>query len=244
MSGITVGGHTFATDGPIITRGRVKLVIGVGIDTLDLTIDARPTDLVNGTSFLQALREGAFDGAHVKVERCIMLSAGDTSPGSMVVFTGRVADLSLGRSQAQVRVNSDLELLNVQLPRNLFQPGCVNTLFDGGCLLDKASYAVAGIVTAATLNSVTSALSNPSGYFTLGTLTFTSGALDGTSVTVKSYASGTFQLLNLLLAVPTPGDTFVAYPGCDKQKNTCSGKFSNIQHFRGTPFVPTPESVL
>ena len=43
--------------------------------------------------------------------------------------------------------------------------------------------------------------------------------------------------------VPAVGDTFSVFPGCDKTKTTCAGKFSNIARFRGFPFVPVPETI-
>jgi hypothetical protein len=42
--------------------------------------------------------------------------------------------------------------------------------------------------------------------------------------------------------VPAPGDTFIAYPGCDKTQSTCSGKFSNLVNFGGSPYIPVPET--
>ena len=41
---------------------------------------------------------------------------------------------------------------------------------------------------------------------------------------------------------PGIGDTFTAYPGCDKLQNTCNTKFTNIAHYRGYNYVPPPES--
>jgi uncharacterized phage protein (TIGR02218 family) len=53
----------------------------------------------------------------------------------------------------------------------------------------------------------------------------------------------------LVLALPMgktiqAGDTFNAIAGCDKTKQTCIGKFSNIINFRGEPDVPGMDKML
>ena len=244
-SDITYGGHVYSGTTILITRGTIKTVIGVQVDTLNLTIEATTSHTLAGTPWTQAARQGALDGASLRLERLYMTTPGDMSLGTIVLFTGRVAPAEVGRSQIRLKVHSDLELLNVNLPRNLFQPGCINTLFDTGCALTKATYGVSGAVGASSTQTVIySALSNPTDYFSMGTITFTSGTLSGTAASVSSYSAGTFNLLGPLLAAPAPGDTFTAYPGCDKQKNTCNTKYSNLVHFRGYPFIPQPESII
>jgi hypothetical protein len=90
-----------------------------------------------------------------------------------------------------------------------------------------------------------------SGWFDLGTVTFTSGVNNGLIRTVKSYTrivprSGPMTgVLNFTLPLPNVpgiGDTFTAYAGCDKQQATCAGKFHNISHFSGEPYVPVAET--
>lgn len=239
-----VAGANFDGESAIIERSRTRIVIGVEVDTLDLKIHALPTHTLQGATLLQALRNGAFDGASVKLERCFMPTWGDTSLGTVILFSGRVADMEVGRFSASIRVNSDLELLNIQMPRNLYQPGCLNTLFDGACTLSKASFGVAGTITgASTTTSLVSGVSNVAGWFDLGTVTFTSGVNAGVSKSVKQYTPGNFTLMSPLVTAPSIGDTFIAYAGCDKQQSTCTNKFSNVVNFRGFPYVPAPESV-
>jgi uncharacterized phage protein (TIGR02218 family) len=155
------------------------------------------------------------------------------------MFVGRVAEIDAGRSLATFSVNSHLELLNLNMPRNLYQSGCVNTLYDANCTLNQASFAVAG-----TLSNVTSpatfnaTLSQPAGFFNLGSITFTSGANAGLSRTVKSWGANTINLIAPFPVAPAIGDGFNIYPGCDKSQATCSAKFGNLKNFRGFPYVP------
>ena len=90
-------------------------------------------------------------------------------------------------------------------------------------------------------------LSQATGYFDLGTITFTSGVLSGLSRTVQSYIKGipgTATLLGGFPSAPATGDTFNIYPGCDKLQGTCTNKFNNLTNFRGYPYVPINETAV
>jgi hypothetical protein len=80
------------------------------------------------------------------------------------------------------------------------------------------------------------------GYFTLGTITFTSGVLNGLSYFIMQFNAGIITVLPVFLAIPAPGDTFFAEPGCSKELSVCRAKFSNEAHFNGKPWVPVPEA--
>ncbi|MGH9641367.1 MAG: baseplate hub protein [Terriglobales bacterium] len=251
FTAVVANSNSFDASSLVITRGKIKTAIGFAVDTLELKVTAEPTHLLNGLPFLQALRLGALDGAHVVVDRLVMQHPGDTSLGTYNVFSGLVADITIGRFSADIHVNSDLDLLSQNLPRNLFQPGCLNTLFDANCTLVKASFAVASAVASgSTKNVINCALSQVAGYFTQGTITFTSGVLSGLSATVSTYVPGVLTLIGPQIALPGIGDAFNAYPGCAKTMAACSNnnpavgpQLNNLPHFRGTPFVPTPETL-
>lgn len=244
--------RTFVASNVLIRRGSIKTVIGVEVDTLQLTVTASLTHLIGSTPWLQAVRQGSLDGAAVLAERLFMPTANDYSLGTFVVFSGRVAGIEFGRFSAAITVNSDLELLNVQMPRNVYQPGCLNTLFDSSCTLSKAAFGVAGTIQAGTdtVNLVTN-LAQAVGWFDSGTLTFNSGALAGVSMGIKSHPSlGRLVTYSPMTATPAPSDTFTAYPGCPKTQaacdNTAAGApaFNNLSHFRGFPYVPAPETIM
>lgn len=245
--GLTVGGNFFEGDGIQIHRSRLRTVIGVEVDTLDLTIEAQSQHLLNGTPWLRAIRSGALDGADLKLERLFTPDFGSPQMGTLIEFSGRVADLEVGRTAAKVRVNSRLDVLNVQMPRNMYQPGCVNTLFDTACGVSKAAFAVGGSIQAGgTSSQLVTNLAQASGYFDLGTITFTSGTNAGVTRSIKQQKGGVLSLALPLVTPPEAGDTFIAYPGCNRSSDDPNGcpKFSNIANFRGFPFIPAPESVL
>ncbi len=223
-------------------RGLFKQRIGVEVDTLQF--DVLPgTATVQGIAFLQACRLGVFDGATMILYRAFMPTYGDTSAGLVNIFTGRVVEIDISRSIATFNINSHLELLSQQSPRELYQAGCLNTLFDAGCTLNSATYRVSGTVTSATASVIGATLAQATGYFDQGKIVFTSGNNNGFTRTVKSFTTGgTINLLVPLPYVPAVSDTFYIYPGCDKTMSTCSSKFGNIVNFRGQPFVPSPET--
>jgi uncharacterized phage protein (TIGR02218 family) len=238
---IISGGNTFTSKG---TRGKTKTMIGTQVDTLDLSLFGDSTKLIGGYPVVQAAQLGVLDGAYVTLERAMMPTWGDTSAGTIKRFAGRVADVQTGRTEAKVTVNSDLELLNVQFPRNLYQAGCIHTLYDAGCTISRAAKKLSLTANAGTKTAFTSTgTAQAASYFDLGYVTFTSGLNNGLTRTVKSYAPNSWTLMN---ALPNPvgaGDTFDSYPGCDKTQGTCSGKFANLANFRGFPYIPSPDSL-
>lgn len=234
-------GNTYIANTLQIDRSKVRVVLGVEVDTLELKINPHPEDLVNSASFLSVCASGLMDGAFLTMRRAFFDDNGQ-SLGSYINFSGRIADMNMTRSEVNMTINSDLELLNVQLPRNLYQTTCLHTLYDSDCGLNRATFGVGATVSSSTKNIVGCGLTNPSGYFDLGYVLWSTGALAGIRRTIKSYIPGVVTLLNPLPVAPLSGDTFTAYPGCDKSQSTCTNKFSNVINFRGFPYVPVPET--
>ncbi len=237
----TAGG----TIGPYFDRkdNKAKCHWKVGVEVDTLVFDVLPgTSTVIGSPFLSAVRQGVFDGAELTLYRAFMPTYGNVAAGTVIMFVGRVAEIDGGRAIATFSVNSHLELLNLNMPRNLYQSGCVNTLYDNACTLSSANYSVTGSATTGSTTSViNTTLTQATGYFDLGVVTFTSGANNGLSRTIKNYIQGLPGTLSLILplpVVPSIGDTFLVAAGCDKQQTTCQSKFSNLANFRGFPYVP------
>jgi uncharacterized phage protein (TIGR02218 family) len=236
-------GSVFSSSGPGFQRSKIRCVIGVEVDTLDLTVYPGPTNQINGQGWLAAATAGALDGATLRVDRVFMMSP-PAVVGGIIHFTGTVSQMIVGRTEAKVTVSSYFQLLNIQMPRNLFQPGCLRTLYDSGCSVSRAAVAVSARTDSATATAInTSTLgAYPAGYFDAGYIMFTSGALSGTRRTIKSFISPTAQLLSPLPSVPAAGDLFSIYPGCDKSQATCQNKFNNLPNFRAMPYIPVPET--
>lgn len=212
---------------------------------MTLVCGPKATDLVDGVTFKSAARLGQFDGAEVQVERAYMPTYGDVSAGTVIIHIGRMGDVEVDGLLVTFTVNSHMELLNQKLPRNIYQPGCVWTLYDAGCGLSKAAFTFSRTLLAGSSASILKITDGHAvGYYDLGTIKFTSGANNKVSRTVKSW-DGT----NLVLFVPLPravntGDALDCSAGCDLQQATCSGKFANLVNFRAFPYLPLAETAV
>ncbi len=263
-------GNTWSHGGPFIEHPDRKPTahwkVGLDVDTWQFSVIPRAVDPISGaaypdtigsTPWLAAARAGALDGAVVQVDRAY-LATWPAYPrplalapiGVVNIFTGRVAAIDVDRSTVMVSLNSHLELLDQNMPRNLYQAGCGRTLFDAGCSLVASSYAASLTVLAGSTQSLliaTSGLPGGSGTYALGRILFTSGLNAGFSRSVRSMTQVT-TTLQLTLIAPMPfavaiGDTFTAWPGCDKQMATCTA-WGNLANFGGQPYIPSPETAV
>ena len=237
-------GQTYEAHKLIIKRGATRVAVGLDVDSNTLEIAAEPDYRLEGLQWSEAALGGALDGARVVIER-IFFSDWATPVGAVVIFSGRVSDVSGSRSAVKVDVKSDIELLNVSSPRNIYQAGCMRTLYDGGCKVNREKFTVNGRVTA---NSTTGTelacnLTQADGWFNQGVIKFTSGRNAGLSRTVKEHKNGRLSFALRLPFPPQSGDVFKIYPGCDKRQETCGKKFNNIVHFRGFPYIPAADTI-
>src|SRR6202167_4347523 len=69
---VIYNGYTFNAEGPLVSGLKYKGSVGLEVDKQQITIAARPTDIINGAPFLIALRDGAFDGAPVYRDRVFL----------------------------------------------------------------------------------------------------------------------------------------------------------------------------
>lgn len=234
---------------------------GLDVDSWQLVIIPRLVEPITGEQYpdkigdvpwIPAARGGALDGADVQIDRAYLAEwpqpyQAQVEPvGVITIFAGTPAEVDTNDTVVAITVNDYRELLSITMPRRLYQSNCIHTLFDSGCALDQADFDVPtmciGGTTRASLKSNVAAPGG-SGTFTLGKVVMTSGQNAGFSRTVREWTLGTFTLLNPLPFDVLPGDTFTAYPGCDKQMTTCA-LFANLDNFGGTPFIPAAETAI
>jgi uncharacterized phage protein (TIGR02218 family) len=237
---IPLNGYTYLSNSVLVDGLRFKCAVGLDVDQQQITVSARPTDTINGVPFLEAIRNGVFDGCEIQREKAFLTSWTAAPVGSVILFKGRVGTIdSVGRTTAQITVNSDLVLLDLNMPRNLYSPQCVHVLYDSGCGLVKNAFGSNGMVgsgsTAIEINWGSSA-----SVFAQGTILFSSGVNAGVSANIKSASTGALVLSSALPNVPSTGDAFTAFQGCDHTLSTCRSQFNNLGNFRGFPFVPPP----
>lgn len=230
-------------------RSAARWERGIGVDTLEFEV-LPGAAMIAGVPFLTAVQQGVFDGADLIKNRWFMPTYGDTRCGPINIFSGRVADVIPSRSKAVFSINSYMELLDQNFPRNLFQAGCVNNLGDTSCGVNLPALGVPLTVTTSTLTVIGTTIAvAPAGQFNQGKILFTSGALSGLSRTVKLATAGAPGSVELLFPLPVaaaPGDGFTIYPGCDKSYAGANGcaKFSNQARFRGEDKIPIVETAV
>lgn len=242
---LTVQGKEFRADGPVISRDGISLSLSIEVDNLSITIETNESTKFGDVPVAQAFHNGILDGARFKLERIFMdmYTPTDTSAGTLVLFEGRIVEPELDRYEINASVVSDVDNLKLQMPRNLYTPGCLNTLFDSACGLLSADFAINTTIGAnSTPNRILCELSQPQGWFTQGVVEFLEGANIGIKRTVRLHEAGSLLLTLPLLEMPEIGEAIRVYPGCDKRLDTCSNRFNNRARFRGAPFVPVPET--
>ena len=239
---VVFNGTTFVARSVLIDGLKYKTATGLEVDKQQITIAARPTDLVAGAMFLNALRDGAFDGCVIQRDRVFMIALGHPPVGGVTLFHGRISTVDqVGRTSAKITVASDLILLDMDMPKNLYAATCLHTLYDSGCGIIRGTYAhnaIAHAGSTATYIFFPDAIAQ----FQQGSLLFTSGVNANVRATVKSADSGVgVTLMYPLPSPPAAGDAFTVYQGCDHTPATCAAQFNNLANFRGFPYVPPPQ---
>ena len=243
--------------GLTITRGAVTNEVGMAVQELEVTISPQQNNpagpvLFSGYPLQQAIRIGLLDNALVQYSELYMNYPGpgqplDTSSKGVPWYSGNVGDIDpVGILTSVLKVASGQQYFTVQMPRNLYQGGCVHTLYDTGCTLSQAAFTATGTVSSVIVpGNFNTSLTAANRFYEMGVLKFTSGANAGFSSTVKAYAqaSGNIQTVMPFPFPIQPGDAFNVYPGCDHTQATCISKFNNKAHFKGFPFVPVTETL-
>lgn len=249
---LTVGGNVYKSwpfDG-----GEITEQVGTDETEMTLTVYYKPTDeVISGVTWANALRGGMFDNCYLSVDRVYQSTPWSYLPSptsSDYVLKGRfVGRVDVGEAKltkCDMTVKSPLGLLDSKVPRNLIIPSCGNVLFDPAtCMLNKASYAVSGVAgTGSGRTSIVTGLGHADGYLEQGFMLFTSGDNTDIQRTIGTFSGGVAYFFQPLPFDVSVGDTFVAYPGCKRTMDDCVNKYNNLAHFKGFPFVPSPESAI
>ena len=238
-------GTTFVARAVLVDGLKYKTAVGLEVDKQQITIAATPSQMIRGAPFLQAIADGAFDGARLQRWRVFLSNQLTGGVDGVLLFQGRVSTVdSVGRTQAKITVASDLVVLEYDMPHNLFSATCSHVLYDQGCTVDKGLFTFGGNVGAGSSQS-TILWSGANVGMLQGALLMETGINAEIRTTVKAVDAGmALGLMYPLPALPSAGDLFTVYFGCDHTQGTCKAKFNNIQHFRGFPFVPPTELTL
>lgn len=239
----------FTSEGVKVSGIRMNIGIGVDVDEQEVQLDFDDTTVFQGIPLSRALLWGRFDGGSIARDRYFAAEwGGGNAPtvwmGGTRLFSGNIADLDeVGRSYCKLKVRSDLAKLEINMPKELFQPSCKNAIYDAGCGLDRSLFQVNGIVGAASTQSRIN-WAGATAVMKLGTVYIETAAGVTLVRTIRDVLPGIALLLsNPLEQVPEVGHDFATFQGCDRSFTRC-GVLGNQAKFRGKPFVPTEETAL
>ena len=265
---ISFGGTTWLSNGVMVDQNGSTATchakVGTDTDTWNFTVMPRSADPATGNAYpdmigsfpwLQAARSGVFNNADILVQRAYFAGppvnpiplSGATPVGMLTCFHGLAGPIAIGSTSATITVNDYKSLLNLQMPRNPYQSSCRHTLFDVGCSLNRAAFAVNGVALAGGTNVlVLATIGAPagSGTYNLGQIAATTGANAGFARSVKSWDGG--STFNMLAPFPYPfaaGDQITALPGCLRSLASCA-EFANTANYGGEPYIPPPSVTL
>lgn len=232
---------TWTSTGPKVSGLRLEIGVGVEVDEQTMRLDFAPDAEYRGLPFPTAIRYGRFDGGTIRRDRYFCERLGSPWIGGVPLFVGQTSTADkIGRSFAELKVKSDLVLLKMPMPRKLFQPQCLHTLFDPGCGLEKAAFEQTGIVESGSTQSFIKWAGATAG-LKAGTVYIEDAGGVTLVRTIESVGGGGVHLVYPLEVLPLTGTNFKAYPGCIRTYARC-GEFSNQANYQGFPFVPVAET--
>lgn len=222
---------------------RLSIGIGTTVDEQEMAFQYDQTAEFLGLPFARAIRLGRLDGATISRDRFFTKKFGDAWVGGTPLFRGRMSSVdSLSRAGAVVKVKSELVLLNTLMPRDLYQPNCVHTLYDPGCTLDKDDFKQEGTTEGGSTSQVIRwGGATPS--LSLGMIYIDTPEGITLVRTIRHAEVGKLYLAYPLDFSPVEGTAFEAYPGCSRTYERC-GEFNNQEHYKGFPFLPVAETAV
>jgi len=224
---VTYNGNVYLPT--VIDRDAVKQKIGISVDTCNVRL--------SGGDFCALAVLGAFDYAAVDIRRAYTLDIFDLSAGALPVFSGRVAEATADGITATLAVNAETELLNVAIPRHVFQPGCINNFCDINCGLVRSAHTSTRIVQAGSTSS-TILLNTSSGFDINGVLT-----IAGVTRTITGVVMGGITISPALASAPTAGTSCTVFHGCARTEAACTA-YGNSSRYRGQARIPTPATSI
>ena len=216
----------------------ISLSTGFDPDDFEVTGPITETGLTTRTAILG----GRFDGA---VARLFQVNHSAPSQGAIKLLKGEVVMAEAVDSTFKLTVNSQIARFAQQVGR-IITGYCDADFGDARC--GYTVVPLAATVTAVTDDrtfTVSFTGTYADNYFNRGTVTFTSGDLNGCRpVEVFDWsAAGAVALWTSLPESPSIGDTLQLRQGCGKTRAACL-VYDNVVNFRGFPDVPGTDQIM
>ena len=222
-----------------IQRGSIGSKINLEANVVDITLANITGNLFN------VVQNNVLDSCKITIKR-ICWNEAYSAGMEFICFKG-IADIEFDRKVLILHCRSILDILNVQVPKNIYQESCNNRLFDANCALIKSTFKHSLITTSAATDNFTvnkTSLSHDVTYWTLGEIEIQSGLNDGCRRMIRTSTTNSIIVAVAFPNIVANNVTFDLYPGCDKRGETCNGTFSNGVYFNGYAYIPKVEDVL
>lgn len=175
-----------------------------------------------------------------------------------------IQDAQASLTEVEFSLESFVSLLDVEIPRMVYQIECNHALGDRFCGVNLALYLVTSTVVTATTTLLQYGTLTPStppppavayadGWFDKGEIEFMSGNLVGLRETLATHVSNTVAPLAPFPEAPDVGSTIRLWPGCLKRIVDCKGKFGSnraeaptdwFKRFFGFPYMEEMEKTV
>ena len=156
----------------------------------------------------------------------------------LTYWKGRVVNHGLKDQWLELKCDSLHTAMKRPGLKPRYQRTCRHALYNSKCGVNKATYALAGTLSAAsgTVLTIAEAAGEADGWFNGGILTLP----DGSSRFIVDHVGDQVTILypNRYIVDTTPSYAVTLYPGCDKTEATCITKFNNILPNGSFKYIP------
>lgn len=220
----------------------IESQLGMSVDNMDV-MGAIDSNRITETD----IEAGRYDNADIDI---FLVNWQDVSQ-RVIMKRGNVGNVKRGRTMFEAEVRGISHEMQ-QVQGRLYSYKCDATLGDTRCKVNLASSTFTGtgaVISSASSSSVVASGLDvyENGWFSKGTMTFTSGNNNGLTREVRSHSNiNNIVTISLWEGFPfaiTAADAFTIAAGCDKLFRTCKAKFNNETNFRGFPHVPGPNTI-
>lgn len=232
------------------TSSVLKQDAGNGIDNLDI-IGLLRSDRITDAD----IQAGLYDGATLEM---FVVNYADLTMGAITLLKGMIGQVTLTDGQYRAELRSLMQRMSQTVGELTSRTCRVVRLGDARCKMVLTGtdpntglpYRVGSSVTVVVdpANFTISSVTQASGYFNYGMVTFGSGLNNGLQREIKQHTlSGSSAVLSLQEPFPYAvaiGDTATIEVGCDRLFGTCVTKFNNGTNFRGESHIPGLDQML
>ncbi|MDP8298269.1 MAG: phage BR0599 family protein [Candidatus Orphnella occulta] len=208
-------------------------------------IDTMRVELTNVNSYMSSyVAANEFRGRRITIRKVFLDHLNSVSHQIWIIPIGIMDKPIMREDKMEIKVTPLFGTLNTVIPRRKQQLLCNQRFGDTRCTIDRdhADNKQSGTmdVDSTQLIIKDATRSEATNYWRFGELHITAGtaANIGEKRLVRKSSSGEIYLDFPLPSVPTTGDGYTVYRGCDKTLVSCADKFSNDANFSGFHSIP------